>query len=255
MTADICWAFPATDPVGEFAMMKTLLWRGMLAGLAGAFAAATFALLFAEPRIDAAIALESRHAMAGMAEPELVGRAVQKTWGLFTAMGLYGTALGGLFAILFAGLHGRVGPVPPRMLALWLALAAFVVVVLVPAIKYPPTPPAVGLHETVRLRTAAYFAMLALSVAAAVIAGRTYGALAVRVAAPDRWLIAAGGYVAIVAAGQLLLPSIDEVPGDFPATLLWQFRLAAIATQAVFWLVAADLFGRTAARALEGYRA
>jgi len=32
--------------------------------------------------------------------------------------------------------------------------------------------------------------------------------------------------------------------------LLWQFRLAAIATQAVFWLVAADLFGRTAERVL-----
>ncbi len=230
-------------------MMKTLLWRGMLAGLAGAFAAATFALLFAEPRIDAAIALESRHAMAGMAaERELVSRVVQKTWGLFTAMGLYGTALGGLFAIVFGGLYGRVGQTGPRPLALTLAIAAFVVVVLVPAIKYPPTPPAVGLHETVRLRTAAWFAMLALSIAAAVAAGRIHRAMAARVAATDRLMIAGGAYVAIVAAGQLLLPSIDEVPADFPATLLWQFRLAAIATQAVFWLVAADLFGRAASR-------
>jgi len=64
-------------------------------------------------------------------------------------------------------------------------------VVLVPAIKYPPTPPAVGLHETVRLRTAAFFAMLALSVAAAIVAGRAYRASA-RQAGADRLLIAAG---------------------------------------------------------------
>jgi hypothetical protein len=227
-------------------MMKMLLWRGMLAGLVGAFVAAVFALLVAEPRIDAAIALEAHHAMA---EPELVGRSVQKTWGLFTAMGLYGTAMGGLFAILFAGLHGRVGRVTPRALALLLAIAAFVVVVLVPAIKYPPTPPAVGLHETVRLRTAAFAAMLALSVVAAIVAGRAHRWPAARTGT-DRLLVAGGVYLAIVAVGQLLLPAVDEVPAGFPATLLWQFRLAAIATQAVFWLVAADLFGRTADRVL-----
>ena len=38
-------------------MTPSLLWRGMLAGLVGAFVAATVALLFAEPSIDAAIAI------------------------------------------------------------------------------------------------------------------------------------------------------------------------------------------------------
>lgn len=230
-------------------MMRTLLWRGMLAGLIGALVAATFALLFAEPQIDAAVALEAHHAVHAMAaDEELVSRATQKTWGLYTAMSLYGTALGGLLAIIFAGLYGRVARVGPRSLALLLAIAAFVVIVLVPAIKYPPTPPAVGLHETVRLRTAAYFAMLALSVAAATLGLWSYRRLAGRVAALDRLLIAVGVYAGAVALVQLLLPVIDEVPARFPATLLWQFRLAAIGTQALFWLVAADLFGRAAER-------
>ena len=230
-------------------MMRTLLWRGMLAGLIGALVAATFALLFAEPQIDAAVALEAHHAVHAMAaDEELVSRATQKTWGLYTAMGLYGTALGGLLAIVFAGLYGRGARVGPRSLALLLAIAAFVVIVLVPAIKYPPTPPAVGLHETVRLRTAAYFAMLALSVAAATLGLWSYRRLAGRVAALDRLLIAVGVYAGTVALVQLLLPVIDEVPARFPATLLWQFRLAAIGTQALFWLVAADLFGRAAER-------
>lgn len=237
-------------------MMRTLLWRGMLAGLIGALVAATFALLFAEPQIDAAVALEAHNAAHAMAaDEELVSRATQKTWGLYTAMGLYGTALGGLLAIVFAGLYGRVARVGPRSLALLLALAAFVAIVLVPAIKYPPTPPAVGLHETVRLRTAAYFAMLALSVAAATLALWSYRRLAGRIAGLDRLLIAIGIYAATVALVQRLLPVIDEVPARFPATLLWQFRLAAIGTQALFWLVAADLFGRAAERTVrDGHR-
>ncbi|GGE71745.1 CbtA family protein [Sphingomonas prati] len=224
-------------------MTRHLLWRGMLAGLIGAFVAATFALLFAEPRIDAAIALEAAHAMPGMAEPELVSRATQKGFGLYTAMMLYGTALGGLLAILFAALHGRVGRTSPRGLALMLGLVAFLVIVLVPAIKYPPTPPAVGLHETVRMRTGAFFAMLTLSVAAATAAFMAYRRIATQQPL-DRLLIAIGLYIAVVALLQLLLPKIDEVPADFPATLLWQFRLASIGTQGVFWLVTADLFGR-----------
>ena len=110
-------------------MMRMLLWRGMLAGLVGAFVAATFALLFAEPNIEAAIALEAHSAMhAAARHEEIVSRGVQKTWGLYTALGLYGTALGGMMAILFAAMYGRVARCGPRSLALLLALAAFVIV-------------------------------------------------------------------------------------------------------------------------------
>lgn len=233
-------------------MMKLLLWRGMLAGLIGGVIAATVALWLAEPAIDAAIGFEARHAahaMAGVADGELVSRATQKGLGLYTAVMLYGTALGGLLAIVFAVAYARLSRIGPHGLALALGTVAFVAIALVPAIKYPPTPPAVGLHETVRLRTAAYFAMIALSVAAAALATWTFRARA-RLTTPDRLLAAAGLYVAVVALLATLLPTVDEVPADFPASLLWRFRIASIATQAVFWLVSADLFGRMAARLL-----
>lgn len=233
-------------------MMKLLLWRGMLAGLAGGLVAATLALLIAEPSIDVAIAFEARHAahaMAGGAEEELVSRATQRGLGLFTAVALYGTALGGLLAIVFAAAHGRLTRMGPRGLALTLGIAAFVVVSLVPAMKYPPNPPAVGLHETVRLRTAAYFAMLAISAVAAGLSAwmfRARGTLPM----PDRLLAAIGLYLVTVALLGWALPAVDEVPTDFPASLLWRFRVASLATQAAFWLVAADLFGRMSARLL-----
>lgn len=226
-------------------MMKHMLWRGMLSGILGALIAATFALVFAEPKIDAAIAFEAAHAvhaMPGMDE-ELVSRTVQKTAGLYTAMLMYGTALGGVFAIVFAVLYGRVVRVGPRSLSLLLALATIVVIVLVPAIKYPPTPPAVGLHETVRLRTVAYFGMIGFSVLAAVAGVWIRRRLSGRSTAIDATLAGAAGYVVLVVALQFLLPAIDEVPTTFPASLLWQFRIASIATQMVLFVVIGVAFG------------
>ena len=231
-------------------MTPSLLWRGMLAGLVGAFVAATIALLFAEPSIDAAIAFEAAHAphpMAGEAV-ELVSRATQKTYGLYTAMLVYGAGLGGVFAILFAGMQGRVGRAGPRALALLLGLAGFVAIGLVPALVYPPNPPAVGLHETVRLRTAACFALIAWSLVAAGASLFLWQALAGRMTTPDRVLAAGALYALLVALAAWLLPRIDEVPAGFPASLLWRFRLASLAVQGVFWLAMADLFGRGAER-------
>jgi hypothetical protein len=52
-------------------------------------------------------------------------------------------------------------------------MAAFVVLVLVPQIKYPANPPSVGNPGTIGQRTALYFGMLALSAATVVAAFST----------------------------------------------------------------------------------
>lgn len=242
-------------------MVGHLLWRGMLAGLLAAFLAGLFALAFAEPQVDLSIARETAHAAhAGMpAEEVIVSRATQKGAGLFTAMALYGAAVGGLFALIFAYAHGRVGsrgtPMESRPLALMLGAMAFVVVALVPALKYPPTPPAVGLHETVAVRTVAFFGMIGLSLLAAVAGGWIRRRLLPRLDGFDALVGGLLGYAAIVAVGQAFLPVIDEVPADFPATLLWRFRLASLGSQLVLWLALALIFGWLAARRLHMRRA
>ena len=40
----------------------------------------------------------------------------------------------------------------------------------------------------------------------------------------------------VVTIGYLVLPTVNEVGDDFPAVLLWQFRLSSLATQATLWL-------------------
>ncbi|NWK97841.1 hypothetical protein DM806_19715 [Sphingobium lactosutens] len=238
-------------------MTKDLLWRGMLAGILAALLSTLCARMIAEPQVDLAIAYEESHAahdmsgMSGGEEVELVSRDTQKGAGLLTALGLYGAAVGGVFSLIFAYGYGRFGQLGPRSFALLLASLAFVLIVIVPGIKYPQTPPAVGKHETVGVRTAAYFAMIALSIGAAVIAGKLRGALLPRWRGLDATLLAVGAYGVLVLLGQFLLPRVNEVPLDFPATLLWDFRVASIATQLLLWATIGIAFGLMAERLLK----
>jgi predicted cobalt transporter CbtA len=229
-------------------MMGNLLLRGMIAGVVAAVIATLFARVFAEPQVDLAIAFEAAHehaahAMVMAPEPELVSRAVQKGFGLLTAMALYGAAIGGFFALVFAATYGRSSVTGPRTLALLLAIAGFLAIALVPGIKYPPTPPAVGQHETVALRTIAYFTMAGFSIISLLLAARMRLLLARRIGAVNAALAATGIFVAAVSALQLALPVINEVPHDFPAVVLWDFRVASLATQAVLWTAIGTIFG------------
>jgi len=245
-------------------MTPQLLWRGMLAGVIAALFAFVFARVFAEPQVDLAIAYEASHEQVEMAhmahgavttptapEPELVTRSTQKGLGLLTAVTLYGAAVGGIFALVFAYAYGRWARLSPRVLALVLAGAAFVAITLVPALKYPPTPPAVGQHETVALRTAAFFLMIALSVISGVTALNLGRKLRVRLGALNAGFAAAGAYVVLISATQALLPRINEVPSDFPAVVLWNFRVASIGMQAVLWVMIGIGFGAMAKRVIQ----
>lgn len=217
----------------------------MAAGLIAAVLAFVFARSIGEPQIDLAIAVEHARDMAAHAphEAELVSRGIQKGLGLFTAIGLYGAAVGGLFALSFAVTYGRVAAMGPRALSLLLALAALVAVAVVPALKYPPTPPAVGQHETVAFRTAAYFGLIVLSLAGAILAvafGRRAGR---RLGGFNGLLAGAGAYLATMSLAGVVMPPIDEAPADFPAVVLWNFRIAALGMQAVLWIALGLIFG------------
>ncbi|GAA5055215.1 putative cobalt transporter CbtA [Thermocatellispora tengchongensis] len=229
-------------------MIRALLVRGLLAGLAAGLIAACFAYAVGEPRVEAAIALEeAAHAAQDQAQSEapahshshdeaVVSRDGQRA-GLFLALGLYGAAVGGVFALAFAALRGRIGPRPAGTLAAVMAAAAFVAVVLVPFVKYPANPPAVGDPETIGSRTVLYLVMVAiglLSLAVAVTCARRV----------PRYPVAAGalGFLLPVAVAWLVLPEVEEVPSGFPATLLWDFRLASLATQLVLWAALGAFF-------------
>ncbi|MFJ3309199.1 CbtA family protein [Streptomyces sp. NPDC086549] len=58
------------------------------------------------------------------------------------------------------------------------------------------------------------------------------------------------GLVLVTGLAYAFLPVVNEVPKDFPATLLWRFRLSAPAIQTVLWGGFGLLFGELAERLL-----
>ncbi len=218
-------------------MVSGLLLRGLLAGLLAGMLAAAFASVAGEPSIERAIAFESAADAAAGQTPvtEIVSRSVQRGAGLFTASLVYGAALGGLFSLAFALAYGRVGEFDPRTLSALLAAAGFVALVLVPELKYPANPPAIGEAATIGARTALYFALLAISFLAMILAAMLALPLAARFGAWNGTLIAAAVFVVVAGIASLAMPPVDEVPAGFPANVLWNFRLASIGARAVLW--------------------
>jgi predicted cobalt transporter CbtA len=248
---------------------KRLIGRGVVAGAVGAVLAFLFARICAEPVIGRAIAFEDGRTDAENAHgvhehgAELFTRGVQANAGLGFGVLIFGVAMGALFAVAFCVVAARARDIGPRRLSLLLAAGAFGAVYLVPFLKYPPNPPAVGQADTIRERTAWYLLMVLASVVLAVAAVWLAGRLAARLGAWNGHLLAAGAYLAAVAVVEAALPSIDETPeplrdasGEiiypgFPADVLYEFRLVSLALQLVLWATIGLVFATLARRPLE----
>jgi predicted cobalt transporter CbtA len=249
-------------------MIRNLLIRGMIAGLVAGLLGFGFAKTFGEPSVDRAIAFESQqeqahehaHENAEAAsghlhehgdDVELVSRGTQAGLGLLTGVAVFGTALGGLFSLVFAISYARIGALRARGTSALLGLFGFVTVVVVPFLKYPPNPPSVGNPETIGARTALFFGMIAISLVVAVFAARLQRRMQRTHGNWNASLIAIAGYLVLMGVAYIALPPVDEVPAQFSATLLWDFRVAAIGIQAVIWTTLGVLFGVLAQREVE----
>lgn len=255
-------------------MVASLLLRGMLVGVVAGLLAFGFARIFGEPEVDRAIAFEglmtktnapahveahahgTTHAAAEVhthehaPEAELVSRKTQSGFGLLTGIVVYGAAIGGLFALCFAFVYGRVSQLRARATAALLALGAYVAIVLVPNIKYPASPPSVGSADTIGSRTGLYFLMIVVSVTAAILAVAFAQRLRARLGTWNAAILAGAAFVVFIAIVQYGLPSVDEVPEQFSAVVLWRFRAASLGIHAVLWATIGLLFGALTERSM-----
>jgi hypothetical protein len=261
-------------------MEKQIIGRGLLAGALAGVLAFVFARIFLEPVIELAIgyedgigaaheALETAAGAAGHSHGEEGGgftRAIQMNIGMGLGVLLFSIAIGALFAVVFAVAYGRVGNVSAKLLSLYVAGGMLVSAFIVPALKYPPSPPALSLDETIRQRTLLYLLMVVLSVALFVAAVYLRGRLVEKLGAWNATLAAGAGYIVAIGVVMLVLPTIDETPAPlkndagtivyegFPADLLYDFRLYALGTQVVIYATIGLVFGVLASRLFEGKR-
>jgi predicted cobalt transporter CbtA len=113
------------------------------------------------------------------------------------------------------------------------------VLFIVPALKYPPNPPAVGNPDTLYYRQSLYIAYLAISGLTALGAAVLYRKLGNKEI--KKAMIPAIYSGIIVAAYLMMPPNPDAItaPGD----LVNGFRIASISTMSVFWLLLGILLG------------
>jgi predicted cobalt transporter CbtA len=231
---------------------RTFLVHGLLAGLLAGVAAFVVAYTVGEPQVDRAIALESAGATADHHEDEAaasgsashshshddaaISRTTQSTLGLATGTLGIGVVLGGLTGLLAAVGLGRLGSLRPAASTALVALLGAVSFSVVPFLKYPATPPAVGSGETIDSRTALWFGFVAVSVLGVL------AAVAVARWAARRWsgvpgtIAGAAAYVVVVTVAALAFPKVDEL-GGFPASILWDFRISSLLTLLAMWAV------------------
>ena len=235
-------------------MTGNLLVRGMIAGLIAGLLAFGFARVFGEPQVELAIAFEEKMAAlespVAPEEPEIVSRQTQAGIGLFTGVMVYSVAVGGIFSLVFAGLYGRASQLGPRGLAAVLGVAAFVAIVIIPDLKYPPNPPAVGDPETIGVRTQMFFVLLVASIVGMALAFALAKNLAARMGTWNAATVSGIAYLAFVGIVMALMPEINDVPENFSAMNLYEFRLATVGLQFTIWTVISLVFGYLAERAL-----
>lgn len=265
-------------------MARALILRAAAVGALGGLVAFVFARIFAEPLIQAAIDYEggrgdAEAALAGAAPEageEIFSRAVQGNIGIGVGMVAFGLAVGLFFGVAYCLAYGRVGRVRPRQLSLLVAAAGFGVLFLVPFLKYPANPPAVGNDATIGQRAGLYGVMVAAAVLLALGALWLGQRLAPRLGNWTAGVI--GGLAFVVAIGivMALLPplgalaanadaanaALSETPQPlrdpagnivfpgFDPDVLYYFRLYSVGAQVLLWAVIGLLFAPLAERVL-----
>lgn len=258
-------------------MEKHIIGRGLLAGALGGVLAFVFAKIFIEPVIGRAIDFEdgvgaARESVEGHSHGghehgvELFTRGVQSNIGMGFGVLAFGIAMGALLAVVFCVTYGRVANLSARAMSALIAGGMLLSLWVVPALKYPPSPPATSLDETIKQRTLLYLLVVVLSAGlfvGSVLLGRR---LAPRFGVWNATLIGVADYVVSMAIVFLILPTIDETPGPvtdaagaiifpgFAADDLYAFRLYSLGTQVVMWLTIGLVFGALVSRLLEGKR-
>jgi predicted cobalt transporter CbtA len=209
--------------------------------LSGAIAGTILGVLnqaLVEPYIDRAISIETQNAIkeGEVVYPvELQNYRLWQKAGEIAAGAILGTSLGALFGIVFVYSRSLLLHSDSNVKkALILAGIMWFVLFLVPALKYPANPPAVGDPDTIYYRESLYIGLLAISGFSALGLALLYRMLGNRTNNKNRIIIVPVIYAAIMVGAFLVLPpNPDKI--TVPVDLVQGFRIASAFTMTIFW--------------------
>lgn len=239
-TPSACRATEAAVTVQQLSFV-TVLRACLLAGLVAGVASAIVSLAVVEPAMAPALEIEGARSSVGhhhADEGAVVSRPVQVVGGVVVAIAA-GVTFGALYAVAFGLLRRRLAGRTDFGRAIVLAVIGWAVLALLPAVKIPANPPAVGDPETVGTRSAIYAGVLLAGVVIALLGYLAHGGLSARgMDLPARTT----GTVIVVSVLVVLALAVipwtpDSIPPDVPAAVVWNFRLASLAQLTTLWAV------------------
>src|SRR5829696_6629437 len=196
-----------------------------------------------EPYVYHAIELEMRNtAQSGQVITNPAEFAAYRFWqkgGEIIAGTILGLSIGSLYGIVFAYTRGSISGTNNKKKALIVASIMWFVLFLMPALKYPPNPPAVGNPETIYYRQSLYVAFLAISGFSALGLTFLYRKMA---SSNTKKAIIPSAYAAIMAGAYLAMPANPD-PINAPIDLVIGFRITSAITISVFWALLGIIFG------------
>lgn len=224
--------------------MKTIIFIAITL-LAGAIAGTILGAInqvAVEPYIDHAVELEMQNTnqSSQIINPaEFTAYRLWQRGGEIVAGTILGLSIGSLFGIVFAYTHSSVPGSNNKKKALIVASIMWFVLFLMPALKYPANPPAVGDPETIYYRQSLYLAFLVISGFSALglaFLYRKMGALNIKKA------IIPVAYAAIISGAYLAMPANPD-PINAPMDLVMGFRITSAITISMFWGLLGVIFG------------
>jgi predicted cobalt transporter CbtA len=196
-----------------------------------------------EPYIERAIELEMRNTAQSGEVINPAEFAAYRFWqkgGEIIAGTILGLSIGSLYGIVFVYTRGLISGTNNKKKALIVASVMWLVLFLMPALKYPTNPPAVGDPETIYYRQSLYVAFLAISGFSAL--GLAFLYRKMTSSLNTKKAIIPLAYAAIMAVAYLAMPSNPD-PINAPIDLVIGFRITSAITISMFWALLGVIFG------------
>jgi predicted cobalt transporter CbtA len=220
----------------------TFIFISLFAGVIAGLILAGVNYFVAEPFIDQAIGIEVENSIAAGETVDMNELNTYRIWqkeGTFAAGALLGLTYGAILGIVYVISRKYLPSNDDRKKALLLAGLMCLALYIVPFLKYPANPPAVGDPETIELRDTLYTTfqltsgLIVLGLSVVLFKFRTVNYLKYLV--PVFYI----GLVGFIFA--IFPPNPDAITA--PMDLVNSFRMVTFSTMVMFYLVLGIIFG------------
>lgn len=220
----------------------TFIFISIISGAVAGLILAGMNLIIVEPFIDKAIGFETARHIAAGEHIDLNEQNSYRLWQKSSSLiagSILGMAYGSLLGIVYAFIRKFIPFSSDTKRSVFLSLIIYAVLFLIPFLKYPGNPPAVGDPATIYLRESLYLGFLAVSA----IFTLCLGILFYKFRKVKHILIIIPLiYAVIIASAFIVFPSNpDKI--SIPMDLVYSFRIASASTQLVFWIILGVIFG------------